>query len=62
MANHTLAVLEGALRARSLDRTLTSALPSLDRTDPHAVTATDVATLDARNGIRCWMHTKLVGS
>ena len=47
MANHTLAVLEGALRAHSLDRTLTSALPSLDRTDPHAVTATDVATLDA---------------
>ena len=33
MAKHALATLETALRARKLDRTLTSALPSLDRHD-----------------------------
>jgi hypothetical protein len=33
MANQALAVLESALRARKLDRTLTTALPSLERTD-----------------------------
>jgi len=46
MANHALAVLETALRARKLDRTLTTALPSLERTDPAAVLPTDVAALD----------------
>ena len=47
MANHTLAGLEIALRARKLDRTLTTALPSLERRDESALIATDVAALDA---------------
>ena len=46
MANHALAHLETALRARKLDRTLTTALP-LGRRDESAVVATDVAALDA---------------
>ena len=47
MANHALAVLESALRERKLDRTLTTALPPLDRTDASALLPTDVAALDA---------------
>ena len=47
MANTSLAVLEAALRAHKLDRTLTTALPPLDRSDPSALVPTDVATLDA---------------
>jgi recombination protein RecA len=47
MANPALAVLESALRARKLDRTLTTALPPLERTDPAAFLATDIAPLDA---------------
>ena len=46
MANHVLAGLETALRARKLDRTLTTALP-LERRDASALLATDVAALDA---------------
>ena len=34
MANIALAALETALRARKLDRTLTTALPPLERSDP----------------------------
>ena len=47
MANTAVAVLESALRARKLDRTLTTALPPLERTDPAALVPTDVAALDA---------------
>ena len=47
MAKHVLALLETALRARNLDRTLTTALPSLERTDPAALLPTDSAALDA---------------
>ena len=47
MANHARAVLESALHARKLDRTLTTALPPLERTDPTAFLATDMAPLDA---------------
>lgn len=47
MAHPAVAVAESALRARKLDRTLTSALPSLERTDPGACTATGMAALDA---------------
>src|SRR5438445_6248550 len=47
MANHALAGLEIALRVRKLDRTLTTALPSLERRDESALIATDVAPLDA---------------
>src|SRR5437762_5504300 len=46
MANDALAGLETALRARKLDRTLTTALP-LERRDESAVVATDVAALDS---------------
>ena len=46
MANHALAHLETALRARKLDRTLTTALP-LERRDEAALVATDIAALDA---------------
>jgi hypothetical protein len=47
MAKTALASLESALRARKLDRTFTTALPPLDRTDPAALVATDLAPLDA---------------
>jgi len=47
MAKAALAVLETALRAKKLDRTLTTALPSLDRTDAAARVPSDIAGLDA---------------
>jgi hypothetical protein len=50
MANPALAALESALRARKLDRTLTTALPPLERTDPSALLPTDIPALDARLG------------
>jgi hypothetical protein len=46
MANVSLAVLESALRARKLDRTLTTALPPIDRSDPASLLPSDVADLD----------------
>ncbi len=46
MANQSLAVLESALRARKLDRTLTTALPALERSDPSMLAATGVTALD----------------
>ena len=48
MAHPAVAVLESALRSRKLDRTLTTALPSLERTDPSAFLPTDIAALDER--------------
>lgn len=53
MAKTSLATVETALRARNLDRTLTTALPSLDRMDPGAVLPTAIAPLDAalRGGV-----------
>jgi len=47
MAKTALASLETALRARKLDRTLTTALPPLDRTDAVALAPTAVGALDA---------------
>jgi len=47
MPQPAVAVLEAALRARKLDRTLTTALPALERTDPSALVPTDAAALDA---------------
>jgi hypothetical protein len=47
MAKMAVAALESALRARKLDRTLTTALPSLDHTDPSAALPTGIAPLDA---------------
>ena len=41
------AAVEAALRLRQLDRTLTTALPPLERTDPAACVVTGVAPLDA---------------
>jgi hypothetical protein len=46
MANTARASLESALAARKLDRTLTTALPSLERMDGSAVVAMDVAAID----------------
>src|SRR5688572_5245861 len=47
MVHPAAAVLESALRARKLDRTLTTALPPLERTDSTSLIPTDVATIDA---------------
>ena len=47
MANIARAALESALRVRKLDRTLTTALPPVDRIDPSALVVTDLAALDA---------------
>ena len=63
MANHALAVLESALRARKLDRTLTTALPPLERMDPSALMPMDVAALDAclRGGLPRGQLSELAG-
>ena len=42
--------LESLLRARQLDRTLTTSLPALDPRDEAAVAPSGVASLDARLG------------
>lgn len=42
--------LESLLRARHLDRTLTTALPTSDSQDEHTVAATGITALDARLG------------
>ncbi len=42
--------LESLLRARQLDRTLTTALPQLDPRDEHALAPSGVTALDARLG------------
>jgi hypothetical protein len=47
MAHPAVAVLESALRARQLDRTLTTALPPLGRTDPSALAPLDIEVVDA---------------
>ena len=63
MANTALAGLETALRARKLDRTLTTALPPLERHDASALIATDVAALDAclRGGVPRGQLSEIVG-
>jgi hypothetical protein len=45
-ANTALAVLETALRERKLDRTLTTALPPLERSDPSAFIPFDLSAID----------------
>jgi recombination protein RecA len=47
MPQPAVAVLEAALRARNLDRTLTTALPSLERIDASALVSTGLPALDA---------------
>ena len=42
--------LESLLRARQLDRTLTTALPSIDPRDEHALAPSEISALDARMG------------
>src|SRR5437762_12571033 len=42
--------LESLLRARQLDRTLTTALPELDPRDEHALAPSGISALDARLG------------
>jgi len=63
MANIALARLETALAARKLDRTLTTALPPLDRQDESAFVATDVAALDVclRGGLPRGQLSEIVG-
>ena len=64
MANPALALLEDALRARKLDRTLTTALPPLDhRADASTLAATNVAQLDAclRGGLPRGQLSEIVG-
>ena len=63
MTNAALAGLETALRARKLDRTLTTALPPLERRDASALIATDVAALDAclRGGVPRGQLSEIVG-
>lgn len=63
MANTALATLESALRARNLDRTLTTALPPLERWDPAAYVPADVEALDAclRSGLPRGQVSELVG-
>lgn len=58
-----LAVLESALRARQLDRTLTTALPPLDPLDAQHLAATGVAPLDTRlsGGLPRGQLSELVG-
>ena len=47
MAHPAVAVLESALRARKLDRTLTTTLPSWEWTDPSLLLPMDVPLVDA---------------
>ena len=63
MANHSLAALETALRARKLDRTLTTALPPLERRDESALVPTSVTALDAclRGGLPRGQLSEIVG-
>ena len=56
-------IAESALRSRKLDRTLTTALPPLDRSDASALAATRMAPLDAllRGGLPRGQLCELVG-
>jgi recombination protein RecA len=47
MAHPAVAVLESALRARKLDRTLTTALPPVEGVDPSCLVPLDVSPVDA---------------
>ena len=63
MAKTALAALESALRDHKLDRTLTTALPPLDRVDPAAFVPTGLEALDAhlRSGIPRGHLSEIVG-
>ena len=63
MANSALAVLETALRERKLDRTLTTSLPPLERSDPAAFIPFEIAAVDAvlRGGLPRGQVSELAG-
>ena len=63
MAKMSRAALESALRARKLDRTLTTALPPLERTDASALTPTDIGRLDEalRGGLPRGQLSEIIG-
>ena len=63
MAHPAVAVLESALRARKLDRTLTTTLPSWEWTDPSYLLPMDVPLLDAclRGGLPRGQLSELTG-
>ena len=63
MAKTALATLESALRDHKLDRTLTTALPSLERVDPAAFVPTGLEALDAhlRSGMPRGHLSEIVG-
>ena len=64
MANTALAVLETALRHRKLDRTLTTARPPIERTDPAALIPFDIAAIDLmlRGGLPRGQLSEIAGS
>jgi hypothetical protein len=63
MAKIALATLESALRDHKLDRTLTTALPPMERVDPAAFVATGLDALDAhlRSGMPRGHLSEIVG-
>src|SRR5437763_1798857 len=50
MSSLARATLETLLRARKLDRTLTTAIPAINPRDDYAIAASGVSTLDVRLG------------
>jgi hypothetical protein len=64
MAHPAVAVLESALRARKLDRTLTTMLPSWEWTDPSCLLPMDVPLVDAclRGGLPRGQLSELTGA
>ena len=64
MAHPAVAVLESALRARKLDRTLTTTLPSWEWTDPASLLPMDVPLVDAclRGGLPRGQLSELTGA
>src|SRR5687767_164307 len=64
MAKHALTVLETALRERKLDRTLTTVLPPLERTDAAAFIPFGVEAIDAvlRGGLPRGQVSEIAGS
>jgi len=64
MAHPAVAVLESALRARKLDRTLTTTLPSWESTDPSSVLPMDIALVDVclRGGLPRGQLSELTGT
>jgi hypothetical protein len=63
MAHPAIAVLESALRARKLDRTLTTTLPSWEWTDPSSLLPMGVPSVDAclRGGLPRGQLSELTG-